>query len=333
VSGHDELAAALAGVLGGEVRALVRLSGGASRETFAFDLHVAADDDAGGAAQPLILQRVRSGPVAGSFSMEGEAALLDAAASRGVPVAPVVMASDDEAVIGAPFIIVQRLAGETVPRRILRDDEFAAARGSLVASAGEALARIHSIPVDQIRGLPRQDPFASLQGLYDALEPSLGPHPAFELGFRWLERTRPEPAPVGVLHGDFRLGNLLVDGTGLGAVLDWELAHVGEPLEDLGWFTIRAWRFGGAAEVAGLASIDELRRAYERAGGSSFDREALHWWQALATLRWGVICMLQTHTHLAGASRSVELAAIGRRVCETEYDLLRLLDQGGRAGG
>jgi aminoglycoside phosphotransferase (APT) family kinase protein len=127
------------------------------------------------------------------------------------------------------------------------------------------------------------------------------------------------------VHGDFRLGNLLVDRSGLVAVLDWELAHLGDPLADLGWFTVRAWRFGGAGEVAGLGSIDELVDAYENAGGASVDRDALRWWQVMGTLRWGVICMLQASTHLSGASRSVELAAIGRRVCENEYDVLRLL--------
>ena len=109
------------------------------------------------------------------------------------------------------------------------------------------------------------------------------------------------------------------------AAIDWELAHLGDPLEDLAWFSIRAWAFGGEGEVAGLGSIDELVTAYERASGTTVDRPALQWWRAVETLRWGVICMLQAHTHLSGASRSVELATIGRRVCETEYDLLRLL--------
>jgi aminoglycoside phosphotransferase (APT) family kinase protein len=128
-----------------------------------------------------------------------------------------------------------------------------------------------------------------------------------------------------VLHGDYRLGNLLVDDQGLVAALDWELAHLGDPLEDLAWFSIRAWAFGGPGEVAGVGTVDELLRAYEAATGETVDVDAFRWWRAFETLRWGVICMLQAHTHLSGASRSVELATIGRRVCENEYDLLRLL--------
>ncbi len=306
--------------LGGRVEDVVRLSGGASRETFAFTLYRKSDPP-----QPLILQRVRVGPVAGAFSMEDEGALLRAAAAAGVPVAPLVAASDDGSVVGTPFIVVRRLDGETIARRILRDDRYAEARPVIVEQSAEALARVHVIAPGDVPSLAAQDQLGSLVDLYDMLAPTMGPHPAFELGFRQLERSRPASRDDAVLHGDFRLGNLIIDERGLVAAIDWELAHLGDPLEDLAWFSIRAWAFGGEGEVAGLGSIDELVTAYERASGTTVDRPALQWWRAVETLRWGVICMLQAHTHLSGASRSVELATIGRRVCETEYDLLRLL--------
>jgi aminoglycoside phosphotransferase (APT) family kinase protein len=307
--------------LGGDVDHVVRLSGGASRETFSFTLATEGSDP----PDELILQRVRSGPMAGGFSMEAEGALLRAAAAAGVPVAAVVAASDDVEVVGAPFIVVRRLAGETIARRILRDDAYASARPLLIGQCADALAAVHSIPPDGVTGLTATDQLGSLRALHDMLEPSMGAHPAFELAFRQLERTRPAGRSDVVVHGDFRLGNLIVDATGLVAAIDWELAHLGEPLEDLAWFSIRAWAFGGPGEVAGLGSLDELVAGYESASGTEVDRDALRWWRAVETLRWGVICMLQAHTHLSGASRSVELATIGRRVCETEYDLLRLL--------
>jgi len=130
------------------------------------------------------------------------------------------------------------------------------------------------------------------------------------------------------VHGDFRMGNLIVDGSGLAAVLDWELVHVGEVYEDLAWFCIRAWRFGAPLDLAagGLGSIEDFLHAYEKAAGATVDRTAFHWWLVLATLRWGVICRYQAERHLSGQTRSVELATIGRRVCETEWDLLNLLD-------
>jgi aminoglycoside phosphotransferase (APT) family kinase protein len=308
----EQLALDLSNHLGGRVDGLVRLSGGASRETFAFDLD----------GRALIMQRVRGGPVASGFSMETEARLLAAADARSVPVARVVTACDDADIVGSPFIVVERLAGETIARRILRDDDYSVARQRLVAEGGRALAQIHSIPVESAAGLRVQDQLVELKGLFDVLGEA---HPAFELAFRWLEAHRPEPVEPTVVHGDFRLGNLLVDESGLQAVLDWELAYLGDPVADLGWFTIRAWRFGGSGEVAGLGGIDELVAAYEDAGGATVDRAVLRWWQVMGTLRWGVICMLQASTHLSGASRSVELAAIGRRICETEYDVLKLL--------
>jgi hypothetical protein len=127
------------------------------------------------------------------------------------------------------------------------------------------------------------------------------------------------------VHGDFRNGNLIVGPDGVRAVLDWELAHLGDPLEDLGWLCVKAWRFGSPLPVGGFGPVEDLVAGYERAGGRRVDLSALRWWEVLGTLRWGVICIVQTVTHLSGAVRSVELAAIGRRVCEVEWDLLELL--------
>ncbi len=293
-----------------------RLSGGASRETFAVDV-VGQDGP-----RALVLQRVRAGALSATFSMEAEARLLRAAATHGVAVAPVVAATDDPAVAGAAVLVMARVGGEAIARRILRDDDYAEARRRLVGQCADALAAIHRIPLAEVGHLRPQDPLDASVALLDSLGE---PHPAFELALRWLRANRPPPRPPAVVHGDFRLGNLLVDADGLAAVLDWELAHVGDPLEDLGWFCTRAWRFGGAEPVAGLGPYDELLDGYAAAGGAPVDLPALRWWETVGCLRWGAICILQAHTHLSGASRSVELATIGRRVCETEHDLLDLL--------
>ena len=333
--GSDDIEASLGDFLAArlerdtiEVRGLRRLSGGASRETWELELHDAAD----GRAEPLILQRVRKGTLGGTFSMEAEARLLAAAADRGVPVAPVVAASDDAAVVGSPFLVMRRIEGETIARRLLRDDQFASARQVLVAQCARAMAAIHRIPTDVAPHLRAADPVGQLRGLIDALGQ---PHPAFELGLRWLDEHRPPSVEPAVVHGDFRLGNLMVGPDGLAAVLDWELAHLGDPMEDLGWLCVRAWRFGSDHPVAGVGEYRDLFDAYAEAAGVRVDAEVVRWWEVLGTLRWGVICILQASGHLSGASRSVELAAIGRRVCENEYDLLCLIgaraDAAGRA--
>lgn len=299
---------------------VTRLSGGASRETWAVGVRRGDGTD-----DPLILQRARagaSGAREGSLGMGGEAALLGAMAAAGVPVAPVLAGETEAGRLGASFLLMERVEGETIARRLLRDPEWEVARERFVADAAAALAGIHGLPLDAAPPLPAPDQVAMLRDLHD----SLGhPHPVFELAFRWLEAHRPAQARHAVVHGDFRLGNLLIGPEGLRAVLDWELTHAGDPVEDLGWLCVRAWRFGAPAPVAGLGERAGLLAAYAAASGIEVSLDELRWWEVLGTLKWGVICILQTVTHLAGLSRSVELAAIGRRVCETEYDLLLLL--------
>jgi aminoglycoside phosphotransferase (APT) family kinase protein len=292
---------------------LRRLSGGASRETYAFDAV-----DARGDRRSLILQRERRGSERAG-GIETEAALLAEAKRNGVPVPALVAAGE---VAGARATVLERIEGETIARKLLRDAEFARARDVLTGQAARALAAVHSIPVDAVPGLVFEDPLRRYRDVLDSLEE---PHPAFELGFRRLEASRPEGERRVVVHGDFRTGNLIVGPDGLRAVLDWEIAHVGDPMEDLGWFCVRAWRFGSPHPAGGFGSYDELCAAYAEASSHDVDPDAVRWWEAVGTLRWGVMCMMQARAHLWGMARSVELAAIGRRVCENEHDLLELL--------
>ena len=303
---NEQLAEELRGMLAAAaIDGLRRLSGGASRETWSFD----ADD------RPLILRR--DPPGAPKSGMEKEAAMLRAAAAAGVPVPEVVVAQPSS-------IVMERIEGETIPRKILRDEKYEKARPLLAAQCGTILARLHAIPIDEVPGLEHADQVQQFRELLDALGE---PHPTFELAFRWLDTNRPPPTRTAIIHGDFRNGNLIVGPDGVRAVLDWELAHLGDPLEDLGWLCVKAWRFGMAPPVGGFGEYDDLIGAYEDAGGEHVDRDALRWWEVLGTLKWGIMCIMQAATHTSGAVRSVELAAIGRRVCEQEWDLLLLLDR------
>ena len=292
--------------LGQPVEDLCLLPGGASHETWSFD---ALEVD--GRRRPLIARRRVRPPVVPPVP---EAALLRAAAAAGVPVPAVVL---DE-----PYLVVERVQGEGNPKRLLGDDAWAPVRPGLAAQCGEALARIHQIPVTSGAGLPEPDPVGAWR---DVLDASGHPHPAFELAMRWLEERRPPAAGRVIVHGDFRNGNLIVGPAGLRAVLDWELAHVGDPLSDLAWLCLKAWRFGHPAPVGGFGDTEDLVAAYQKAGGVEVDRQALRWWEVQSTLRWGVICIALVQTHLSGDSPSMEHAAIGRRVCETEWDLLELI--------
>lgn len=301
-----------------EITGLARLSGGASRETWAFT--AVAD----GTARRLILRRDPPGLPGKGMGLE--ARLLRAAAAGGVPVPALMTSDDDPGLLGSSFLLVDFVDGETIPRRILRDESLRGARARMARQCGGILARLHAIDPASIDGIPDEDPLKSFRDLLDSLG---SPHPAFELAFRWLEDRRPAPGPPAVVHGDFRHGNFIVGPEGVRAVLDWELAHRGDPAEDLGWLCVKAWRFGVDLPVGGFGTYDELLAGYEEAGGRAVSMETLRWWEVFGTLRWGIMCILQASLHTSGAVRSVELAAIGRRICENEWDLLELMDRAG----
>lgn len=312
--------------LAGDVDALQRLTGGASRETWSFDL-VGADSN----RVPLVLRRDPTSAAA-VLTRDVECRLIETAATTGVPVPRVHFVLDGEDGIGSGFVM-ERVEGETIPRKILRDDAYAGARPLLAAQAGSILAGIHSIDWRSVPGIALadsdDDPALVQVRQYRGILDVVGePHPAFELGLRWLDDNLPPAAEPTLVHGDYRNGNFIVGPEGIRAVLDWELAHVGDPMEDLGWFCVRSWRFGVDDKPAGgFGGYEELFGAYEAAGGRSVDPEVVRFWEAFGTLKWGVLCLVQALSFRSGVSGSVELAALGRRASEMEYDLLGLIDR------
>ncbi|HEX3285782.1 MAG TPA: phosphotransferase family protein [Mycobacterium sp.] len=314
----QQLAEVLRPVIGEvAIENLNALTGGASRTTWAFDA-------VGKGRQALIL---RTGPPDDIHAgMELEASVQQRAAAAGAPVPHILAADNSPAALGNPYLICNAIAGETIVRRIHRtlDDT---GRDRLLRQCAEALAAIHRADPDGI-GLASTEQLAEWRDRLDEMGDTTA---TFEWAFRWLAAHRPPPTPPRLVHGDFRMGNLIVDENGLAAVLDWELVHIGEIYEDLAWFCIRAWRFGApeALGAGGLGSVEGFLSAYEDAAGSVVDRDAFRWHLTVATLRWGVICRFQAERHLSGQTPSVELAAIGRRVSETEWDVLDLLEGGG----
>jgi aminoglycoside phosphotransferase (APT) family kinase protein len=304
-------AAAALGAVG--VSGLARLPGGASRSLWAFDARLPD-----GSETPLVLLITK-----GTAEREWQA--LKAARARQVRVAePIWRTPDGEGVV------MRRLEGEAIPGRIFRDERLGAAPERLLGQIATALAAIHRIPPAEVPAIPGRPCGAAAE--LDAIEVELDrygdPHPALELGLRWLRRRLPPQREPVVVHGDFRMGNLLVDEDGLAAVLDWELVHAGDPAEDLGWMCARTWRFGrDDRPAAGLGSRRALLDAYREAGGAvGIEAEELHFWEALGNLRWGVLTLRQLYEHSSGQRPSLELAAIGRRTCEAEWDLLAMVD-------
>jgi aminoglycoside phosphotransferase (APT) family kinase protein len=223
---------------------------------------------------------------------------------------------------------MRRVAGETLGKRIVRDAAFAPARAVLARQCGAALARIHATPPPQ--GLETVDAAATL-GNYEATWRASGAvRPAIEAAFRWLERRLPaEPVAPRLVHGDFRNGNLMIDPAhGLAAVLDWELAHLGDPAEDLGWICTNSWRFGQPQRrVGGFGDLDDLLAGYVEAGGAPIAPERVDFWQMVGSLKWGVMTTMMYARFAADPTAGPERAVIGRRLSETEADIVAIIER------
>ncbi|MDO8862850.1 phosphotransferase family protein [Haliea sp. E1-2-M8] len=326
------LAAALSanGASGAEsITGLRRLSGGANMETWAFDLENA------GSSRPLILRRSPLGSAVAEpdsplsqLPLTAEAALLPLAAEQGVPVPSVLRVLAPDEPLG-PGYIMSRERGEALPGRILADDRYSSARRHLARQCGETLARIHRVSPAQ---LPTEVPNQTLQQRLAQQQALLDRYgndsPVHQLALNWLADNAPAPSRHCLLHGDFRNGNLLVDEQGLVAVLDWELAHCGDPAEDLGYLCGNVWRFGRADKpVGGFGEYRDLLAGYHAVAGWAPDMATLRYWEVFCALGWGLVCLTMIDLYRSGADPTLERAAVGRRVSESEMDLLLLLEE------
>jgi len=306
---------------GASIRDLRRLTAGATQEVWRFELVEGARQT------PLILRRAPGGTRVSetAIGLEMEARLLEAAGQKGVPVPAVrhVLAPEDG--LGHGFIM-QFVEGETLGGRIVRSEDLAPARKFLARQCGEVLAKVHTMDPDEFPTLRRLTPAELIAQYHEAYRASNWPRPVFDLAFRWLEaHCPPDPKEMKLVHGDFRNGNLMIGPDGVRAVLDWEIAHVGDPMEDLGWICTNCWRFGRTdLPVGGFGQREDLWAGYEAAGGAPVQRDHAHWWEVYGSMRWGVMCSGMTAS-FRGADPSVERAVIARRTSENEIDLMRLL--------
>jgi aminoglycoside phosphotransferase (APT) family kinase protein len=310
------------------IAGLRRLSGGATQEIWRFELAADSADP-----EPLILRRAPGGLRISetAVGLEVEARLLEAAGAVGVPVPPVRHVLEPEDNLGHGFIM-GFVPGETLGGRIVKSPDLAPARPGLARQCGEILAKVHTIDPAGFPNLKRSNPADLVDQWEAAYQASEWPRPVFDLAFRWLHaHCPPAPTQPKLVHGDFRNGNLMIGPDGVRAVLDWELAHVGDPMEDLGWICVNSWRFGAVDKpVGGFGAREDLWAGYEAAGGVPVNRAAAKWWEVFGTMRWGVMCAGMT-TAFRGADPSVERAVIARRTSETEVDLMRLLASGEQA--
>jgi aminoglycoside phosphotransferase (APT) family kinase protein len=324
-AGLERLAERLGGA-GAKLTEAQRLSGGASMETWAFSF------EGDGGPERLILRR-RSAPfdpeTARSIPLATEAALIRATGANGARAPKVRHVCDPADGLGEAYVMV-RVDGETLGRKITSDPRFDAVRPALARQCGEALAQIHATPPPASLGLKTVDAALELDRYEEVYRATGAERPILELAFQHLRRHLPPPVDPVLLHGDFRNGNIMFHPElGVAAVLDWELAHIGDPAEDMGWICTNSWRFGRPDRpVGGFGDYADLLAGYAAAGGRPIELSRVRFWQTLGSLRWGVMCLTMYLSWRDGVEKSVERPMIGRRVSETEADLVVLLEAG-----
>lgn len=301
-----------------------KLSGGASQETWSFDIvHPSGNVGA-------ILRRAPPGYAASpspsrAAGLDAEAVLMQLAYDAGLPSPRVLHVLKPEEGLGRGFIMM-RVEGETIARKILRDAEYANARPILARQLGRIAAGIHALPEAKLPKLRINSATTEIADLAREYRSTDWPRPVFELALRWLSDHDPGASrEITLVHGDFRNGNLIIGPDGVRAVLDWEIAHLGDPMEDLGWICVNSWRFGEIDKpVGGFGTREDLFAGYEEAGGK-VDPDRVMFWEVMGTLRWGIMCGRMMQRFRNAPDHPMEQAMIGRRSSETEIDLLRLL--------
>jgi aminoglycoside phosphotransferase (APT) family kinase protein len=332
-----ELSSRLEGFLakrtGGKVRvtSCSPLAGGASRDMFSVDVEIDGGSSPGIFA--LVLRRDLGGRIyEQSLDRHQEYRVIVAAREADVAVPRVRWLCEDAEVLGSPFFLQDRIEGVTIGRRIVKDPSLADGRGRLPLQMAEELAKIHRIGTRSLDFLARPPEGASaapheVERIAAELDRAKDPHPAIELALDWLRRHLPARAELTFVHGDYRIGNVMVGPGGLVGVLDWEFAHIGDPIEDLAWPLLRSWRFGvDAREMGGVGDRAPYLEAYAKASGREVDPGHVRFWEVLGNVRWAVGCMAQADRHLSGQAPSVELASLGRKTAEMELDMLDLID-------
>jgi aminoglycoside phosphotransferase (APT) family kinase protein len=314
-----------------KIMGLRKMPGGASKETWAFDLRL--NNSKTNEVLPMILRIERNSSLPVSIDLKQEFCLTKEVYTHGIEVPKPYWYGED--MLGNHFCIVERIDGETIVRRLQRDDQYKKARNLVPAQLAKILANIHRIPVTKQRFdfLPwRSYKGSSALGellFYEEvfLNYSKEPHPALELSLRWLEEKAPQSDHHVLVHGDFRLGNVIFAQDGVKSILDWELSHIGDPMEDVGYISVQAWRFGeNSKPIGGVGSREDFYNSYEKAGGSPANYNTIKFWEIFGNLKWAIICILQAIPFVEGTDASIELASLGRKTAEVELQLLTLID-------
>jgi aminoglycoside phosphotransferase (APT) family kinase protein len=278
----------------------------------------------------MILRRSPFGPSGAgetqAIGLAKEAEILRAVSGTKLPVPEVIYASNGTDGLGDAYIM-SCIEGETIARPILTKRDFTKSREVFASQCGEALALLHTTNPSTLPELPLAGAAEQLTRYQELMRSMDINRPALELALQWLKKNIPEPIATVLVHGDFRLGNLMIDEEGLAAVLDWELCHLGDPREDIGWLCVNSWRFGNRDKVVGgIGDLDDLLEAYAKAGGQRFAAGEILYWELLGSFKWSIMCLMMYESFRSGQDPSIERGSIGRRASEAELDVINILE-------
>lgn len=307
------------------------LAGGAVQENWLIRADITGGPHAG-PLEAVVRTDSPSGGVAVSHNRAAEFALLKAAFAAGVTVPEPLWLCADPQVIGRPFFIMRCIGGTAAGHLLVKDGRYGGDRVQLAERLGMELARIHSIRPPRT-DLPFLEWYEEAPALHSInrfrkyLDGHGIPHPALEWGLRWLERNAPPRGDIVLSHRDFRTGNYMVDEKGLTGILDWEFAGWSDPLEDIGWFCAKCWRFGAKGrEAGGIGEREDFYRGYEKVSGKPLDRDQVRYWEVMAHAAWAIIAIQQAERHVSGEETSLLLALTGHIVPELEYEILTMTE-------
>jgi aminoglycoside phosphotransferase (APT) family kinase protein len=324
---HARALAYFQGALGPETQLtrLEPLGGGACQEIWRVEVRLSD-----GAARALVIRGDPAVALPGSLGRREEFAVINAAVAAGAPTPAACWLSEGLLRPGAWAYTMDLWPGVTLGAKVTRDPNLAAAREKAPTQLAEALTAIHTVTPERVTlplPVPDDPVAASLSALRESMERLPCARPAQAVGLAWLMKHRPPPGgEITLVHGDFRSGNLLFEPEGLRGVLDWEFAHWGSPLEDIGWLCVRDWRFGALDRaVGGLCRRAPFVAAYSARSGRTVSPQELTFWEVYGNLRWAAGAILQGQRVLAGPERDLELLAIPWRAAELEYEALRLI--------
>jgi aminoglycoside phosphotransferase (APT) family kinase protein len=311
--------------------------GGACQDNYSFDLKIESGQWQGD--HNLVLRTDKGGSLYASISKEDEFGVTDLAYHHSVKTPKPYWMERDPKFTGNPFFIMERISGKANGRYIVKEPFLKTARENLADELAQNLAKIHSITPAKCIDLRLRDvlykgdqtggsyTYRSLNSLIYELDQLPDPHPAMELILNWALNHIPNDQELVLVHGDFRTGNFMVSEKGLEGILDWEFAHWGDPCEDIAWLCLRDWRFGkNNLEAGGFSTRLDFYKAYDKYTNTPLDIERVRFWEVVGNLRWALGSAGQAQRHLSGKAKGIELAAIGRRSCEMEYEAMRLIE-------